>query len=92
MSDRISAQYPYSPNLRSEVAFFLPDGYSRVLEIGCSYGTFRKNLSAPHEYWGVEPNEGVAATASQNLDRVLVGFYDEVKHQLPDHAFWPSYL
>lgn len=87
MSDRISAQYPYSPNLRSEVAFFLPDGYSRVLEIGCSYGTFRKNLSAPHEYWGVEPNEGVAATASQNLDRVLVGFYDEVKHQLPDHAF-----
>lgn len=87
MSDRISAQYPYSPNLRSEVSSFLPVRYSRVLEIGCSYGTFRKNLTMPHEYWGVEPNKSVAAAASHNLDKVLIGLYDEVVNQLPDHFF-----
>ncbi len=80
-------QYPYSPNLRAEVAAFLPHTYSRVLEIGCSYGTFRQNLPNPHEYWGVEPNTHVAQAASHNLDQVRNGLYEEVAEQLPNQYF-----
>jgi len=87
MADQMSVQYPYSANLRSEVSFFLPNDYGRVLEIGCSYGTFRKNLSSAHEYWGVEPNATVAEVARQNLDTVPTGFYDGIANQLPDHYF-----
>lgn len=65
----------------------MPNDYHKVLEIGCSYGTFRQNLMMSNEYWGVEPNEGVAQSASQNLDRVLAGLFDDVLHQLPNHYF-----
>jgi len=87
MSEQISAYYPYSANLRSEVSLFLPNNYDRILEIGCSYGTFRKNLSSAHEYWGVEPDVNVAEVARQNLDIVLTGFYDGVANQLPEEFF-----
>ena len=87
MLNEACVPYPYSANLRSEVSFFLPEGYSRVLEIGCSDGAFRKNLLASHEYWGVEPNHRAAAAAGHSLDKVLTGFYNEVADKLPDHYF-----
>ena len=87
MPKTIDPLYQYSANLRSEVAAFLPTQYHKVLEIGCSYGTFRKNLEQPNEYWGIEPNPAVAQEAGQYLDKVLTGLFEEVLDQLPDSYF-----
>lgn len=87
MSEQIERVYQYSPNLRPEVAEFLPAKYQKVLEVGCSYGTFRQNLKLPNEYWGVEPNEVVAKVATANLDHVFTGLFEEVLHQLPNEYF-----
>ena len=35
---------------------FLPEGYSRVLEIGCSDGAFRKNLLSVISNWALVSN------------------------------------
>ena len=77
----------YYQNQRPEVAAFLPDRYTRVLEIGCGEGVFRRNLSTDCEYWGVEPCAEAAATAAERLDHVLNGTFEEVAHQLPRHYF-----
>ena len=37
-------QYQYGANVRPEMIPFLPNEYSKVLEIGSGYGAFRKNL------------------------------------------------
>ena len=65
----------------------LPQQYSRVLEIGCAEGKFRENLNQVHEYWGVEPVESSATTASTRLDKVLIGTYQEIHNQIPNDYF-----
>ena len=72
---------------RKEVATFLPDNYTKVLEIGCADGGFKNNLSSPCEYWGVEPVSEIATLAIEKLDKVLVGIYDDVLNDLPDNYF-----
>lgn len=72
---------------RPEVARLLPENYSKVLEIGCGKGLFRKNLTKPHEYWGVEPVQSAAEEAGKHLDKVLLGIYDDVEDQIPDQEF-----
>jgi 2-polyprenyl-3-methyl-5-hydroxy-6-metoxy-1,4-benzoquinol methylase len=77
----------YYQGNRPEVAPLIPSGYQKVLEIGCGDGGFRRNLTRPHEYWGVEPNERAAADAKNTLDNVLVGFYDDVDSFIPNGYF-----
>jgi len=79
--------YQYGKSCREELVPFLPDGYHRILEVGCAYGAFRENLKQKNEYWGIEPSEFASRTAAQNLDKVLVGGFDEVYDQLPDKYF-----
>jgi SAM-dependent methyltransferase len=77
----------YFENSRPEMTRFLPASYRRVLEVGCGMATFRGNLSAPHEYWGIEPSPEAAAIARGRADRVLVGTFDAVAAELPAGAF-----
>lgn len=77
----------YYKGLRSEVVQFLPQQYSRVLEIGCGEGGFRANLKADCEYWGVEPFHDAAKVAEKRLDRVLHGTYEDNLAHLPSHYF-----
>ncbi len=77
----------YHEGIRSEVIEFIPQKYSKVLEIGCGKGGFRVNVSNDCEYWGVEPYEEVANIAKKNLDKVLVGTFDNVSDDLPDNYF-----
>lgn len=77
----------YYQHYRSEMIPALPDQYAKVLEIGCGEGRFRTHLSLPHEYWGIEPTALAAKVAEQNLDRVLMGTYEDKKAELPDHYF-----
>lgn len=77
----------YYANTRPEVAAFLPAGASRVLEIGCGAGAFRRNFAGPVEYWGVEAVPAVAREAAGLLDHVLPGTFVEVADSLPDGYF-----
>ncbi len=72
---------------RPELADLLPVQYSRVLEVGCGEGLFRKNLNQEHEYWGIEPVLPAAKRAKDRLDKVLVGTYQEVEQLIPSNYF-----
>lgn len=73
---------------RQEMCQFLPEHYSKVLEIGCGEGNFRKAaLTLNNECWGVEMNKASAEKAKENLNHVLNGDYDSVSDDLPDGYF-----
>lgn len=72
---------------RQEMRPFLPEHYSKILEVGCGEGNFRSTLSLKNEYWGVEQNIHSANKAKTNLSRVLAGDYDSVEAQIPDQYF-----
>lgn len=78
---------PYYRHRRTEMAPFIPTRYAKVLEIGCAEGTFRDHLTAPCEYWGIEPAATAATVAGGRLHRVLTGTYQDVASQLPEHYF-----
>ena len=65
----------------------LPEQYSKVLEVGCGEGNFRKNLSQENECWGVEPIKASARKASEKMDKVLIGTFNEMYDQIPDDYF-----
>ena len=77
----------YFGSVRTDMLAFLPTEYFRVLDIGCNDGTFRQLLNKPNEYWGIEPFEKAAEIAKTKMDKVLVGFYDKVANEIPDHYF-----
>lgn len=69
------------------MAAFLPEKYHKVLEIGCGEGNFTFCLKLGCEIWGVELNSAAAEVASQKMQRVLTGKYDQVSNQLPNDYF-----
>ncbi len=77
----------YYEGIRKEIIDFIPQEYTKVLEIGCGRGGFRENVSKTCEYWGVEPHKDVAAIAAKNIDKVLTGTFEEVFDDLPDNYF-----
>ena len=77
----------YYDGTRTNVAEFLPDDYSSVLEIGCGEGGFRSNLKANCEYWGVEPHTLAYETATNRLDKTLNGTFIEVIEEIPNDYF-----
>lgn len=87
MANQMTKHTSYYQGARPEVAPFLPDNYSRVLEIGCGNGAFRQLMTDNCEYWGVEPVEAAAQEADQRLDKVLHNTFDEAYAQLPNHYF-----
>lgn len=77
----------YYQGTRSDVASLLPSKYTQVLEIGCGEGGFAANLKIPCQIWGIEPVTEVAEIAQQRMDKVLIGTYESVYDELPDHYF-----
>ena len=82
-----SAAPGYYVSERSEMRGFLPQAYSRVLEVGCGEGAFVAQLDKSAEVWGIEPVAAAARVASASRHRVLVGIYDDVCSELPDQYF-----
>ena len=72
---------------RPDIIKLLPNYYSKVLEIGCGDGGFSKNLKQTCEYWGIEPVQNVAKSATRSLHKVLTGTYQEVHEHLPNNYF-----
>ncbi len=77
----------YFQHQRPEMCSVLPGNYDKVLEVGCRHGLFKKNLKSNIEYWGVEADEQSALVAKKNLDKVLLGLYDDQKDKLPNKYF-----
>jgi SAM-dependent methyltransferase len=78
---------PYYQKVRSEMKPFLPDRYSKVLEVGCGAGNFRTQLTRPCEYWGVELVEAAANAAATKLTRVLRGTFQDTYDHIPNGCF-----
>ncbi len=72
---------------RGEMMAFLPDEYSKALEIGCGAGAFIGALDPSTERWGVEQNSAAAKSAATRADKVLIGSFESVKKELPDNYF-----
>jgi len=73
---------------RPEMVQFLPSEYSKVLEVGCNVGKFAAVVKdKPCEYWGIEPFEEAAKVAKTKMDKVSVGFYDDIANEIPDNYF-----
>jgi len=68
------------------LARYVPVDSEKVLEIGCATGGFRQNFGEC-EYWGVECLAEVANQASEVLDHVLVGTFEQNFDKIPDHYF-----
>jgi len=77
----------YSNSKRPEMVEFLPSKYSTVLEIGCNVGNFVQFVNKPCEYWGIEPYEEAANIAKNQMNKVLVGFYDNIVNEIPNNYF-----
>ena len=77
----------YYRGVRAEVAKFLPEQYSKVLEIGCGEGGFHNALLQESEHWGVEPVHTASSIARGKLHRVIEASYLEAFDQLPDKYF-----
>jgi len=83
----MSTSSPYYQGVRKEVARFLPEQYSRVLEVGSGEGGFHVNLKPDCEHWVIEPVRRAADIARHRLHRVIEASYHEALDQLPDNYF-----
>lgn len=72
---------------RSEMLAFLPDDYSKVLEVGCGAGSFIKSLKKSTESWGVEQDTAAGELAAKHMNKVLIGQYQSVCEEIPDNYF-----
>ena len=78
----------YYATTRLEMHKFIPEKYSRVLEIGCGCGNFSNNLRHIEcEIWGIEPNKDAAKEAATKFDRVLIGNFSDLLDSIPDNYF-----
>ncbi len=74
---------------RKEMLPYVPESAKRVLDVGCGAGFFGHEVKRIRgaEVWGVEIDETAAATAVENLDRVLVGDIHLLMSSIPDDYF-----
>lgn len=78
----------YYSTTRADILSFLPDRFTRVLEIGCSSGGFSERLLRNGaEVWGVEPNSAAADVAREKLTRVFNSTFEHAAKDLPKGYF-----
>ena len=79
----------YYANTREEMLDFIPVECRHILEVGCGEGKFGLLLKSRNEaeVWGAELMEEPAKTAKKNLDKVLVGDFEEQIKNLPKKYF-----
>lgn len=74
---------------RKEIYPFIPSNIMRTLDVGCASGIFSARLKEERnvETWGIEMVEEAANEAKENLDKVLLGSFEDVYSQLPKNYF-----
>lgn len=88
-SDGMLKDDSYYVLARPELRQFIPEKTKdmKILEVGCGAGNFVYNINEFQEYWGVEPNPGMAQIAEGKLDKVLVGSFTETDDLIPSNFF-----
>jgi 2-polyprenyl-3-methyl-5-hydroxy-6-metoxy-1,4-benzoquinol methylase len=79
----MTSKESYYSSPRSDMMPFLPEHFSRVLEIGCGEGGFANNLRPDIEIWGIEPVCEIKNPVYTAIRSDYRGAFD----QLPDHYF-----
>lgn len=85
-----TTDYTYKYLERREMLPFVPDGCTKILEVGCGDGSFAAQLAVKPglEVWGVEMHKASALVASGKLHRVLAGEFEPmIDSQLPGNYF-----
>jgi 2-polyprenyl-3-methyl-5-hydroxy-6-metoxy-1,4-benzoquinol methylase len=79
----------YFSNERKEMIQFIPVDCEKILEIGCSEGSFGQLLKTTRdiELWGVEKESSAATRAKGKLDFVIEGDFLEIEKSLPKKYF-----
>jgi 2-polyprenyl-3-methyl-5-hydroxy-6-metoxy-1,4-benzoquinol methylase len=80
----------YYGSVRKEMADYVPQSASVILEVGCAEGNFSFSLKRDRgniEAWGVEYDASAAKKAESKLDRVFTGPIETHIDQLPDNYF-----
>jgi len=78
----------YLNSHRPEMKKYVPEKAVRILDVGCSDGSFCASLKrADREIWGVEMNNDAAQKASEVCDFVLIGEFKQIFDQLPENYF-----
>ena len=87
-SIQVKTEKGYYKNQRKEMLEFIPEDSKRILEVGCGEGVFSSMMSRfDREIWGIEINEISAELAAKKCQRVLIGDFETVYHQLPKRYF-----
>jgi len=81
-----SEYYQYN---REDLISFIPEKYTKVLEIGCGEGNFWNLLKDNEqlEIWGVEPNQNAAIVARPSAHQLYECSFDECVEGLPNNYF-----
>src|SRR5690606_19949202 len=79
----------YYNNDRPEMLKYLPEHTTRVLDIGCSDGSFGKMIKdeIKAEVWGIEYRQEEALKAGKVLDNIFSGPCEKLIDELPDNFF-----
>lgn len=78
----------YFNSQRPEMQKYIPEDAMKILDVGCSDGSFCGSLIRPdREIWGIEMNATAAKKAEEVCNFVLVGDFNELYKQLPKNHF-----
>lgn len=79
----------YYTSDRKDIFPFIPQGIQKTLDVGCARGVFSTKLKKERnsETWGIEMLKEPAEIAKTKLDKVLIGSFEEVAHELPLEYF-----
>ncbi|NNC69991.1 MAG: class I SAM-dependent methyltransferase [Flavobacteriaceae bacterium] len=79
----------YYSNDRQEMLNYLPKDAKKILDIGCSNGSFATTVKEKNsaEVWGIEFMDQEAKKAEQTLDKVFSGPCEDFLDELPDDYF-----
>lgn len=89
MDARSKEQLGYFTGKRPEMLQFIPKEAKKVLEIGCSDGSFGTTVKNEKqaEVWGIELDEKAGAVAKTRLDKVFIGNLEDNFTSLPEKYF-----
>ena len=83
-------EYDYYEQPRPEMLDFIPSDARFMLDVGCSSGAFGGLIKRERPgvvVWGIEPNEQVCRVASERLDKVICGPFNEDVPELSGQKF-----
>ena len=74
---------------RNEMLSYIPVNVKRLLDIGCSGGSFGRSVKEKYgtEVWGIEPFDEAAKEAGNYLDKVIHGLFDYNSLELKGQKF-----